>query len=380
MQKKNIAIFGSTGSIGTQTLEVARQFPDYIHVVALASYGNHLESIQKQIEEFEPKIVVIFDSDKAEKLSKRVSKQVKILTGISGLIEMAELKEVDFVLMAMSTTIGMKPTIHAIEAKKTIGLANKEILVSAGEKICSLAREKQILPIDSEHSAIFQCLNGEPTNSIRRIILTASGGPFLHHTLQEMKNISLHEALKHPNWKMGKKITVDSSTMMNKGLEVIEACYLFQISAEQIEVVVHPESIIHSMVEFKDGSIKAQLSRPSMVLPIQYAIFYPDRIENQRIHFDFRKKISLNFEPPDFKRFPCLNLAYKALKKQKTTPCYLNAANEVLVHRFLRQEITWMEIGQKLTDLMERYSPEELVDLSRVFDIECQAKRDAKLC
>lgn len=378
--RKRIALFGSTGSIGTQTLEVVRSFPNQLQVIGLAAQGNDLQLLEQQILEFSPKIVVVYDTEKAEILSKKIGR--KVLSGLAGLIFLAREKAVDFVLMAMSTTIGIEPTVEAILQKKTIGLANKEILIAAGEWICPLAKENNvsILPIDSEHSALFQCLQGETAQEIRRLVLTASGGPFWTFSKEQMQKISKDQALKHPNWSMGQKITVDSSTLMNKGLEVIEAHYLFDVPIEKIDIVIHPESIIHSMIEFVDGSIKAQLSNPSMILPIQYALFYPKRIENPQIRFDFTRSQVLRFEKPPIENFPCLELAFEALKTKKSFPCYLNAANETLVGRFLNQEISWIEIGAKLKSLMQRHVPEELLDLRDVFDIECRAKQEAESC
>lgn len=372
-----IAIFGSTGSVGKSALEIVRLHRERFQVRALAAHSN-IELLEKQIKEFHPQIVVVYDEHKRIELQKKVP-HVPILTGSEGLLEMATDPKVEFVLLAMSGTKCLQPAIAAIEAKKRIGIANKELLVCAGKLITDLAKKRGVtlLPVDSEHSAIFQCLHKENNKKIRRLILTASGGPFRKYTTKQLQNVTVEKALNHPSWKMGPKITIDSSTLMNKGLEVIEAHYLFDIPVEQIEMVIHPQSIIHSMVEFCDGSILAQLSKPSMTLPIQYAFSYPDRIDNPS-SLDMQTAFQLEFEPIDRKKFVCLNLAVEALKKGKSYPCFLNAANEVLVERFLNRQIQWFEIGEKLKKLISSHPPENMVNLQAILAVEKKAKEAAQ--
>ena len=352
---KKIAILGSTGSIGESTLKVVRHLKDQITVTALAAKSN-IDLLEKQAKEFHPKLIAVFDQEAARSLKKRLP-HIEVVSGIEGLNAVASHNEANFVVSAISGTLGLLPTIAAIEACKTVGLANKEALVSGGALIMALAKKNNvtILPIDSEHSAIFQCLQGQSKESVRRLILTASGGPFHNYTEDQLKSITVEKALKHPTWTMGSKVTIDSSTLMNKGLEVIEAHWLFNMSVDNISVVIHPQSIIHSLVEFVDNSLLAQMGESTMTLPIQYALTYPNRVKGVLPCFDFTKHPTLQFFLPDTKKFKCLDLSFHALRIGGTLPCYMNAANEILVHRFLNKEISWHEIAIKLEYLMERH-------------------------
>lgn len=375
---KNICILGSTGSIGKSTLKVVRDSNNLYKVFSIAANSN-IDELEKQAIEFKPKIIAVFDEKKAKELKKRVP-NVKIVSSIEGLVEVATHPDVDFVMSAISGSIGLIPTIEAIKTNKVIGLANKEVLVAAGDLVNELIKRHKavVIPVDSEHSAIFQCLKNENTKAVKRLIITASGGPFLKYSKDELKNITLEAALKHPNFQMGKKITVDSSTMMNKGLEVIEAYHLFNISQEQIDVIVHPEQIIHSMVEFIDGSILAQMSEPSMEVPIRYSLSYPTRIESKIPNFDFIKNSKLSFFEPDYEKFLCLSLALLALKTKKSMPCFMNKANEILVTRFLDKQISWQDISKKLQKLMSFHTPQNLLDLTSILDVEKEAIQKAK--
>ena len=353
---KKIGILGSTGSIGTQTLDIVRSNQD-LQVVALAA-GSSAAKLEDQIREFHPRLAVLWDAQAAADLKERVSDlEVKVLCGMEGLLELAVLEEMEVLVTAIVGMIGIRPTIAAIKAGKTIALANKETLVTAGHIIMPLAEEKgvSILPVDSEHSAIFQSLNGENRGRVSKILLTASGGPFRGKSRQELTDITVEDALKHPNWSMGRKITVDSATLVNKGLEVIEAKWLFDVTPEQIQVVVHPQSIIHSMVEYVDGGIMAQLGMPDMKLPIQYALFYPDRrpMEGKRVDFFALKSIS--FEEPDTDTFPGLLLAYQALREGGSMTTVYNAANEKAVGLFLDRKIKFLEIYELIQGAMEHH-------------------------
>ena len=337
-KKKNIAILGSTGSIGTQALDVVRSNPDRFEVFAITA-NNNLDMLIEQAVEFQPEVVTIANEKHYLPLKQALGDlPVKVFAGKEAIAQIVEMDPIDMVLTAMVGYSGLQPTIHAIKAGKAIALANKETLVVAGEIINELAQihKTPILPVDSEHSAIFQCLAGEGDNPIEKIILTASGGPFRTKTLDELHHVTSKQALKHPNWDMGAKITIDSASMMNKGFEVIEAKWLFGLTPEQIDVVVHPQSIIHSMVQFADSSIKAQLGMPDMKLPIQYAFTYPDRLRTDFPRVDFLQYPNLTFEKPDTKRFRNLALAYKAMETGGNMPCILNAANEVVVAAFLK--------------------------------------------
>lgn len=354
---KKIAILGSTGSIGTQTLEVVRSNPD-LQVAALAA-GSSVEKMEEQIREFRPKIAGMWTEAAAADLRTRVADlDVKIVWGMEGLLEIAVLPESQVLVTAIVGMIGIRPTIAAIKAGKDIALANKETLVTAGHIIMPLAKEcgVSILPVDSEHSAIFQSLNGEPADKIEKILLTASGGPFRGRTREQLADIRVEDALKHPNWSMGRKITIDSSTLVNKGLEVMEAKWLFGVELDRIQVVVHPQSIIHSAVQFADGAIIAQLGVPDMKLPIQYALFYPDRRPMQGKRVDFFELGSISFEKPDTETFTGLALAYRAATLGGSMPTVYNAANERAVALFLERKIAYLQIPELIGEAMEHHS------------------------
>jgi len=347
-EKKGIAILGSTGSIGTQALEVLAAYPDYFDLQVLTA-GKNADLLIEQALKFQPNAVVITDESQYQKVKDALwAEDIHVYAGQEALCQVVESNEVHTVLTALVGYAGLKPTIHAIEAGKTIALANKETLVVAGELITRLAREKgvNIYPVDSEHSAIFQCLVGEFHNPIEKIYLTASGGPFRGFTLEQLQKVTLEQALKHPNWSMGAKITIDSASLMNKGLEVIEAKWLFGLQPEQIDVIVHPQSIVHSLVQFEDGSMKAQMGLPDMKLPIQFALTYPARFKTDFPRFNFMDYPQLTFEQPDRKVFKNLDLAYQAMAAQGTAACALNAANEEAVAAFLDRKISFLEIGQ----------------------------------
>lgn len=354
--KKHIAILGSTGSIGTQALEVIEANKD-LFVVEVLSANSNSDLLIKQALKFTPNAVVIVDETKYQEVFDALSSQdIKIFAGKDALAQVVEMEDIDMVLTALVGYSGLKPTINAIKAKKNIALANKETLVVAGTLITSLAKKHgvSIYPVDSEHSAIFQCLVGEFHNPIEKIYLTASGGPFRGWTKDRLLNVTKEQALKHPNWDMGAKITIDSASMMNKGLEVIEAKWLFDLKSEQIDVIVHPQSIIHSIVQFTDGSMKAQMGLPDMKLPIQYALAYPHRIVSDFPRFDFMDYPSLTFEKADTDTFKNLALAYKAMNKGGNMACILNAANEVVVDAFLKEKISFLEMSDVIADCMEK--------------------------
>ncbi|MBA2213853.1 1-deoxy-D-xylulose-5-phosphate reductoisomerase [Sellimonas intestinalis] len=353
---KKIAILGSTGSIGTQTLEVVRENGD-IEVISLAA-GSNTELLEQQVREFHPQVVCFYEEEKAREFRERLKDvAVRIVTGMDGLIETACVPEAEIVVTAVVGMIGIRPTIAAIEAGKDIALANKETLVTAGHLIIPLAREKgvRILPVDSEHSAIFQSLQGNAGNRIQKILLTASGGPFRGKREEDLLNVKVEDALKHPNWSMGRKITIDSSTMVNKGLEVIEAKWLFDVEIDDIQVVVQPQSVIHSMVEYEDGSVIAQLGTPDMKLPIQYALYYPQRRYLPGDRLDFWSLTHLDFEKPDMDTFYGLSLAYEAGRTGGSLPTVFNAANELAVAMFLNREITYLEIVEIIEDCMRAH-------------------------
>ncbi len=353
--KKQIAILGSTGSIGTQALEVIARHPDLYEVYALTA-NNQAERLIEQARKFHPDTVVIANKEKYAQVKNALAGQpVKVYAGEDAIAQVAEAAPVDVVLAAMVGYAGLKPAIHAIRAGKVIALANKETLVVAGELVRDLAMQHKapVIPVDSEHSAIFQCLVGETGNPIEKIILTASGGPFRSYTRQQLEQAGKDAALHHPNWKMGAKITIDSATMMNKGFEVIEAKWLFDAAPGQIEVVIHPQSIIHSMVQFEDGAIKAQLGMPDMKLPIQYALSYPDRLHAPFERIDFNQIKELTFETPDTSRFPNLALAYEALRQGGNMPCIINAANEVMVAAFLQDRVKFYQMSDIIEKTMQ---------------------------
>lgn len=354
---KNISILGSTGSIGTQTLDVVREIGG-INVKSITA-NNNIELLEKQIREFNPDIAAVMNEEMAEKLKERVKDcGTKILSGIDGLIEAAVYKESDTVVTSVVGNIGIVPTFEAIKAGKNIALANKETLVSAGELIINAVKKYgvKLYPVDSEHSAIFQCLRGNEDNKIRRILLTASGGPFRGRKREELLNVRAEDALKHPNWSMGKKVTIDSASLMNKGLEVIEAKWLFGVDVEDIEVLIHPQSIVHSAVEYEDGAVIAQMGEPDMKVPIQYALTYPKRVKNSFPKIDFAQRNSLTFEKPDMDTFKCLSLAYRAIKTGGTMPTVMNGANEMAVAAFLENKIGFLDIADIIEKTMMSYN------------------------
>ncbi len=365
----SLAILGSTGSIGTQTLDVVREHRDRFCVRSLTTNRN-VDLLERQINEFEPEAVVIQNEQAAEEGSRRFGNQTTVLCGEDACVDVVTKDEVDIVMSAMVGFAGLRPTIEAARAGKQIALANKETLVVAGHLINKAIAESKatLLPVDSEHSAVFQSLVGEEISSLTKIILTASGGPFRQKPIEEFDQITPERALKHPNWEMGAKITIDSATMMNKGLEVIEASRLFHLDAEKITVVVHPESIIHSMVLFTDGSIKAQLSLPDMRMPIRYALGWPERIAGEFEQLDLAAVGSLNFEKPDMSRFPCLGLAYESLERDGTAPTILNAANEIAVSAFLEKRIGFTDIPRLITEGLENIPIVDYPSLQDIFD------------
>ena len=364
---RNIAVLGSTGSIGRNSLEVIKGLPDRFRVTYLTANKN-TDLLAQQIRIFKPRGVVVLDENRASALKNQMNGSVEFLTGVHGLKEVVRRDDVDIVISSLVGFAGLEPTIEAIRHHKTVALANKETLVAAGQLITALLREYgvQLIPIDSEHSAILQCLQGEDPARIARLILTASGGPFLNKPLQEFESITVDQALHHPNWQMGRKITVDSATLMNKGLQVIEAHWLFGLPAQKIDVVIHPQSIIHSMVEFIDGSVKAQLGIPDMKLPIQYALTFPDRFPMNGERLSFPKLQSMTFSEPDRNKFRCLQLAYDALSRGGTLPAAMNAANEVAVEAFLTKRITFKRIPEVIENAMTTHktiSSPELPDI-----------------
>jgi len=354
--KKRIAILGSTGSIGKQALEVIEQNPERFEVEVLTA-NNNVDLLIAQAKKFQPNVVVIANPEKYEYVSGALKNEdVKVFAGSDALNQVVQMDTVDMVLTAMVGYSGLLPTYNAIKAKKSIALANKETLVVAGEIITKAAIENQveILPVDSEHSAIFQCLAGEFRNPIEKILLTCSGGPFRGKTIEELQNVTVNNALNHPNWEMGAKITIDSATLMNKGFEMIEARWLFGVPPSKIEVVIHPQSIIHSLVQFEDGSIKAQLGLPDMKLPIQYALGFPQRIKNNFQRFSFASYPTLTFEQPNTKIFRNLALAFEAINKGGNMPCVLNAANEIVVDAFLNRKIAFLQMPEIIEKAMEK--------------------------
>ncbi len=368
---KKIAILGSTGSIGTQTLEVVDNNDD-IQVTALAA-GSNIVLLEQQIRKYRPSLACVWEDDKAKELREKIKDlDVKVVSGMDGLIQAAVEPEAELVVTAVVGMIGIRPTIAAMEAGKDIALANKETLVTAGHIIMPLARERNVnlLPVDSEHSAIFQCLNGEDKRAVHKLLLTASGGPFRGWTKKQLADVKLEDALKHPNWAMGRKITIDSSTMVNKGLEVMEARWLFGVEMDQVQVVVQPQSVIHSMVEFEDGAVMAQLGTPDMKLPIQYALYYPERrfLPGDRLDFAALKQIS--FEAPDMEAFRGLQLAYEAGCRGGSLPTVFNAANEYAVAKFLKREISYLTITDMIQAAMEHHKVVEQPDVNEILAAE----------
>lgn len=375
LTKQRLAILGSTGSIGTQALEIIRQHPDKFEVVVLTANMN-VDLLAQQINEFKPKYGLICKDFLFKDLKDQVSGNTKLLSGQGELINLVSLPEVDTVLNSLVGFAGFGSTMEAIKAEKKIALANKESLVVGGELIMSALKnsESELIPVDSEHSAMLQCLIGEPKDSIEKIIITASGGPFRSFSQEQMQKVTKAQALNHPNWDMGAKITIDSSTMMNKGLEIIEAHWLFDLPVEMIEPVIHPQSIIHSMVTFTDGSSKAQLGPPDMKVPIIYALSYPDRfpLETQRMDWSVRQE--LTFEPVDYERFPCVKLAMKSIEMGGTAPAVLNAANEVAVERFLKEEIGYIDIPKIVGKSLDKLSSSDEISVEMLKEIDTETR------
>jgi 1-deoxy-D-xylulose-5-phosphate reductoisomerase len=379
MIMKKIFILGSTGSIGVNTLNVLRNFPNQFAVSALTVNSNS-ELLLKQINEFNPEFVVVKEKEPAKKIKEYLPSGCKLLTGNHGLIKAAIEADYDIFVGAMVGFAGLAPTMEAIKRGKRIALANKETLVVAGEVVNNYCTESgaQIIPVDSEHSAIFQCMVGESNGEVEKLILTASGGPFLNKDKSSFENATVDEALNHPNWKMGNKITIDSATMMNKGLEVIEAHWLFGIPTDKIEVVIHPQSIIHSMVQFVDGSIKAQMGLPDMKLPIQYALTYPERFENDFERTNLPDIGTLNFYEPNLNKFECLKLAFDALEMGGNAPCVINAANEIAVERFLNREIRFSRIPALIGSALEKIENNMSSDIDTIFDCDRETREFVK--
>lgn len=366
---KRIFLLGSTGSIGQSALDVIRTFPDKFKVAGITAHSN-ISLLEKQIEEFKPEVVVVNDPAAAAQIENHIPRDFQLFTGISGLKKAAQSADYDILLTAIVGFAGLAPTIEGIKRGKRIALANKETLVVAGEFIMNLCKEygSDLLPVDSEHSALFQCLTGEKIDNVEKLILTASGGPFRTLNDEQLKSVTVEDALNHPNWDMGNKITIDSATMMNKGLEVIEAKWLFGFDNSQIEVVVHPQSIIHSMVEFIDGSIKAQLSTPDMKLPIQYAFSFPDRLPSSFVATNFPDLKELTFFEPDLNKFRCLDLAFQSMASGGTSPCILNAANEVAVEKFLKREIPFNRIPEIIDSSLNKIENIKNPDIDTIFE------------
>lgn len=375
---KKLAILGSTGSIGTQTLDVVRAHPEAFEVEGLAA-GNNIELFIQQVLEFKPSKVSIGSKELAEKIKQQLPAHIQVFYGEQGLIEIAAGTDADTVVTAVMGSMGLPSTLAAIDAGKTIGLANKETLVTAGHLVTARARQKgvQLLPIDSEHSALFQCLNGEPRERIHQLTLTASGGSFRDRTREQLKHVTVADALKHPNWSMGSKITIDSATMANKGLEVIEAHWLFDMPYDQISVLLHPESIIHSFVEFVDTSIIAQLGNPDMRVPIQYALTYPDRQQAPSSRLSLAQIGQLNFREMDYDRFPCLSMAFEAGRLGGTAPTVFNAANEIAVSRFLNGEIPFLLIEDIIADALQQHEVIVNPELEVIYATDAQTRARA---
>ncbi|MDO8461627.1 MAG: 1-deoxy-D-xylulose-5-phosphate reductoisomerase [Deltaproteobacteria bacterium] len=382
---KKLAILGSTGSIGTQALDLVSRHPDRFEVLGLVA-GRNLDLLEEQIKKFHPRVVSVSDEKDASALQKRVGASAlggspvpEIVWGQNGACQVAAMEGVDLVLSAIVGAAGLLPTYEALKKGRSVALANKESLVIAGELMTSVARQKKVslFPVDSEHSAIFQCLVGNNRADLKRIILTASGGPFFKKTAEELKKVTLEEALKHPNWNMGAKITVDSATLMNKGLEVIEASWLFDLTPDRIDVQIHPQSIVHSMVEYKDGSVMAQMGVPDMRCAIGYALSYPDRIETGVKSLDLLEIGNLSFHKPDPTRFRCLDLAFQVARTGGSMPAVLNAANEVVVEKFLNKEISFLEIAEQIEKTLLKHTVSPLKSLDDVLEADQWARRVA---
>jgi|TARA_B100002003_G_C14125941_1_gene541529 1-deoxy-D-xylulose-5-phosphate reductoisomerase len=374
---KKLSILGSTGSIGTQTLDIVKNNNSEFKVMGLTTNRN-IELLKKQINEFKPVAVGVMDEEKADLLKKDVD--IEVYSGIDGIIKIATLNESNTVVNSLVGSIGVKPTVEAIQSKKNIALANKETLVTAGSVVMEEVKKNNVnlMPIDSEHSAIFQCLNGENIDEASKIIITASGGPFRDHSKEQMEKVTVKEALNHPTWKMGNKITIDSATLMNKGFEVIEAHWLYNFPYEKIDIVIHPQSIIHSLVEFKDNSVIAQLGNPSMKIPIQYALTYPKRYKTDEKKPDLLEIKNLNFEKPDFELFPCLKFAYDTGIKGGTLPAVLNAANEIAVNAFLQEKIKFLDIPKLIEKMLNEHNIIKNPDLNEIMEVDKKIKEKTK--
>ncbi len=370
---KNLSILGSTGSIGTQTLDIVKRHPNEFKIIGLTT-NTKIDLIKKQIEDFSPVAVGVMNEERADELKSKID--IPVYSGIDGLIKIAALNEADTVVNSLVGSVGVMPTIKAIKNKKNIALANKETLVTAGSIVMKEVERNKVdlMPIDSEHSAIFQCLNGEDIKTVNKIIITCSGGAFKNLKKEELENVKASDALKHPTWNMGAKITIDSATLMNKGFEVIEAHFLYNIPYEKIEVVVHPQSIIHSLVEFSDSSVIAQLGLPDMKIPIQYALTYPKRADCNVEKLNLAKIKELNFKEPDFEMFPCLKYAYEAGKVGGTMPAVMNAANEVAVQYFLKDKIKFLDIPRLIKKMMNEHNLIKNPDLDEVLDVDKKIK------
>lgn len=373
---ENIAILGSTGSIGTQTLEVIAAYPEKYKVLGLSA-GSNINLLVEQIKEFSPKMVSVKNKELADKLKNNIDDKIKILYGKEGLLEIATLHDVDVLVSAVVGSVGLQPTIEAIKCRKKIALANKETLVSGGHIVMDLADKYNvpIVPIDSEHSAIFQCLNGENKDEINKLVITASGGSFRKKSREELKSVTVKDALNHPNWSMGAKITIDSATMMNKGFEVIEAHWLFDMPYSKIDVIVHPESIIHSMVEYNDKAVIAQLGTPDMKIPIQYALSYPYRLKLDSKSLNLKEIGSLNFFEPDYERFPCLKMAYQCGIEGGTLPTVLNAANEVAVEAFLNNKVPFIAIEYLIESALGNHSNINNATLDTILEVDILTRK-----
>ncbi|MFP8488271.1 1-deoxy-D-xylulose-5-phosphate reductoisomerase [Gracilimonas sp. Q87] len=375
MKKKKLVILGSTGSIGTQALEIVRQHPDQFEVLAISANTNW-KLFSDQINEFTPKFALICNSDYYSDLRSNISSSIKIISGEEHLPALATLDEADIILNSLVGFAGFESTLNAIQANKKVALANKESLVAGGEIIMKELKQSnaELIPVDSEHSAMFQCMAGEDMKDIEKIVITASGGPFRNHTVDQLKKVTLKEALDHPNWDMGDKITIDSATMMNKGLEIIEAHWLFGIPVEDIEPVIHPQSIIHSIITFKDGSSKAQMGPPDMKVPIIYALGYPDRLPLKTPRMDWGKTHSLTFSPVDFQKFPCVRLAMESISKGGFAPTVLNAANEIAVERFLNREIGYIQIPKIVKQSLANIDLNDSLSLDKIKEIDKETR------
>jgi len=371
---KNISILGSTGSIGTQTLDVVSHFPDEFKIIGL-SVNSNIELLEKQIKEFNPIAVCVVNKEKAKELAEKVS--IPVYSGEEGLVKISELDETEVLLTSVVGAAGLIPTVSAIRKGKDIALANKETLVTAGSIVMKEAKEHNvnIIPVDSEHSAVQQCLLGEKAEEVENIILTCSGGPFRGKTKDELKDITVEQALNHPKWSMGKKISIDSATLMNKGLEVIEASWLFNVPGEKISIQVHPQALIHSMVEFQDGTVKAQIAEPDARLPIQFALFYPKRTKRVIKKIEFR---DMTFESPDLETFPCLKYAFNALKIGGTMPCVMNAANEIAVASFLKGDIKFMDIPRIINKMMNSHQVNTNPNLQDIINTDKTTRENTK--